>query len=65
MTEVQRNTFRTFMRSALENNIHDEINYFIENMAEFHFPETEVDDGTVRDCLFEEAELINITFSDE
>tara|TARA_R110001592_G_scaffold132125_2_gene346377 strand:+ start:950 stop:1147 length:198 start_codon:yes stop_codon:yes gene_type:complete len=65
MTEVQQNTFRTFMRSALENNIHDEVNYFIENMAEFHFSQTEVDDGTVRDRLFEEATLINITFSDE
>ena len=65
MTEVQQDFFRKFMRSALENNIHDEVNYFLENMAEFHFLESEIDNGNVRDRLLEEAALINITFADE
>ena len=65
MTQVQRDVFRKFMRSALDNNIHDEVNYFIENMAEFHFLESEIDSGNVSDLLFEEAQLINITFADE
>ena len=65
MTQVQRDIFRQFMRSALDNNIHDEVNYFIENMAEFHFLESEIDNGNVRDLLFEESQLINITFADE
>ena len=65
MTEVQRTHFRTFLRSALDNNIYDEVNYYLEKLADWHFSEEEIESGAVQELLFEEAQLINITFADE
>jgi len=65
MTEVQRDHFRKFLRCALDNNIHDEVNYYLENLADWHFSEEEIESGAVQELLFEESQLINITFADE
>ena len=65
MTVVQRTHFRTFLRSALDNNIHDEVNYYLENLADWHFSEDEIESGLVKELLFEESQLVNITFTDE
>ncbi len=65
LTEVQQNHFRTFLRSALDNNIHNEVNYYLENLADWHFTEEEMESGAVQEILFEESQLINITFADE
>ena len=65
LTEVQRDTFRRHMRSALENNIQDELNFFLENVADYYFSDDDIENGLVRDCLYEEVQLINIQFIDE
>ena len=65
LTEVQQDHFRTFLRSSLDNNIHDEVNYYLENLADWHFTEEQMESGEVQELLFEESQLVNITFADE
>ena len=65
LTEVQRDEFRRHMRSALECSIQSELNFFLENVADYHFSDDDIENGSVRDCLYDEVELINIQFIDE
>ncbi len=65
LSEVQQLAFRSFMRSSLDDSIQNELNYFLENVADYHFSDEQIESGDVRDRLQEEARLINITFADE
>ena len=57
--------FKHFLRNALDNNIHDEVNYYLENLADYYFSEEEIESGLVRDRLFEEAQFLRIIFDNE
>ena len=65
LTEVQRDHFRTFLEDALGNHLSDEISYYLENLADYQFSSKVIDNGALRDCLFEEANKCNLVFTNE
>ena len=62
LNQVQQRNFRKFLMASLDQHVHNEINYYLENVAEYHFRGSDVDSGAVREQLLDDAALLNITF---
>ena len=49
--------------ASLDQHVNNEINYYLENVAEYHFRGSDVDSGAVREQLLDDAaSLLSITF---
>jgi len=62
LNQVQQRNFRKFLMASLDQHVHNEINYYLENVAEYHFRSSDVDSGVVREQLLEDASLLTIIF---
>ena len=62
LNQVQQRNFRKFLMASLDQHVHNEINYYLENVAEYHFRGTDVDSGVVREQLLNDASLLTISF---
>ena len=62
LNQVQQRNFRKFLMASLDQHVHNEINYYIENVAEYHFRGSDVDSGVVREQLLDDASLLTINF---
>tara|TARA_R110001592_G_scaffold15010_1_gene66172 strand:- start:2242 stop:2442 length:201 start_codon:yes stop_codon:yes gene_type:complete len=62
LNQMQQRNFRKFLMASLDQHVHNEINYYLENVAEYHFRGSDVDSGAVREQLLDDAALLSITF---
>lgn len=62
LNQVQQRNFRKFLMASLDQHVHNEINYYLENVAEYHFRGSDVDSGVVREQLLDDVALLSITF---
>ena len=62
LNQVQQRNFRKFLMASLDQHVNNEINYYLENVAEYHFRGSDVDSGAVREQLLDDAALLSITF---
>lgn len=62
LNQVQQRNFRTFLMASLDDHVHNEINYYLENVAEYHFRGSDVESGEVRKQLLDDAACLSITF---
>ena len=61
----QLEDFRWHLRNALDNNIFDEIKYYVDEVAPQLYDDDEQKRSKVMDTLMDEAQLLRITFEDE
>lgn len=62
LNQMQQRNFRKFLMASLDQHVHNEINFYLENVAEYHFRGSDVDSGSVREQLLDDAALLSITF---
>jgi ribosomal protein L30E len=62
LNSVQKRNFRKFLMASLDQHVQNEINYYLENVAEYHFRGSDVDSGVVREQLLDDAALLTISF---
>ena len=61
----QLEDFRWHLRNALDNNIFDEIKYYLDEVAPQLYDDDEQKRSKLMDTLIDEASLLRITFEDE
>ena len=61
----QLEDFRWHLRNALDNNIFDEIKYYVDEVAPQLYDDDEQKRSKVMNTLIDEAQLLRITFEDE
>ena len=61
----QLENFRWHLRNALDNNILDEVNFYVDQVAPQLHDDNEQKRAQVLNTLMDEAQLLRITFEDE
>ena len=61
----QLEDFRWHLRNALDNNIYDEIKFYIDQVAPQLYDDNELKRAQLLNTLCDEAQLLRITFEDE
>ena len=61
----QLENFRWHLRNALDNNIFDEIKFYVDEVAPHLYDEDDQKRSQLLNTLMDEAQLLRITFEDE